>query len=145
MNIDVAVETEIAAAPADIAAVMFDPQREKDWMQAVTGVELMDPALKPGARVTHRAHFMGRNVSWTTEVEAVHFPHLLTMKIPTGPYVGILRYDIQRNGAGSKVRIRTAGEAAQLGMLPTGLVVEPLKAILGDYLGRLKGLVENPR
>jgi len=142
VTIDVAVETEIAAAPADIAAVMFDPQREPDRLKAVTGVELVDPALKPGARVTHRATFMGRNVAWTTEVEAVHFPHVLAMKIPVGPYIGVLRYDIQRNGAGSKVRIRTAGEAAQLGALPNGLVTEPLKALLNDYLGRLKGLVE---
>src|SRR5439155_27098001 len=79
-SVDVTVETEIAAAPADVAAVMFDPQREPEWMSAIKKVDILDAALQAGARVTHTASFMGRDLSWTTEVESVHFPHVLRLK-----------------------------------------------------------------
>ena len=50
-TIDVSAEIDITASPADIAGVMFDPNREPEWMKAVAGVELIDPALERGARV----------------------------------------------------------------------------------------------
>jgi hypothetical protein len=68
-EIEVSADIEIAAAPADVAAVMFDPARESEWLQAVKGVELIDSALAPGARVRHIASFMGKEISWTTTVE----------------------------------------------------------------------------
>ena len=48
---DLTAEIQIAADPADIAAVMFDPARTPEWMSAVTPVEILDRALGPGARV----------------------------------------------------------------------------------------------
>jgi len=36
--VNVTAEIEIAAEPTDVASVMFDPQREPDWMSAVTAV-----------------------------------------------------------------------------------------------------------
>ena len=54
-TIDVAADIEIAAAPADIAAVMFDPAREPEWIGTVTGVTVIDPALAVGARTCSRS------------------------------------------------------------------------------------------
>jgi hypothetical protein len=48
--VNVAAEIEIRR-PTDVASVMFDPQREPDWMSAVKTVELVDKGIKPGARV----------------------------------------------------------------------------------------------
>ena len=48
-SVDVSSEIDILAAPADIAAVMFDPEREPEWMSAVTKVELVERALAAGA------------------------------------------------------------------------------------------------
>ncbi|MEO8483939.1 MAG: SRPBCC family protein [Acidobacteriota bacterium] len=141
-TVDVAVDIEIAANPADIAAIMFDPQREKDWIQAVQSVELIDPALAPGAKVRHRGSLLGRDVSWITEVETVHFPHVLTMRISDGPFVGTVRYEIQRSGGGSRARVRNAGETTALGFLPAAMIEGPLRAAMTADLARLKGLVE---
>lgn len=110
-------------------------------MKAVIGVELVDPALAPGARVKRRGSFLGREFSWQTEVEAVHFPHVLAMRISEGPFVGTVRYDIQRTGTGSHVRIRSVGEAKSL-PLPSALVGGPIRAALTQDLERLKALVE---
>jgi hypothetical protein len=140
--VDVSVEIEIAAAPADVAAVMFDPQREPEWMKAVVGVEIVDPALAPGARVHHRGQLLGRQIGWTTEVEAIHFPHVLTLKITDGPFTGTVRYGIERVGAGSRVKIRNVGESTALGFLPAGAIEAPMRAALQGDLERLKAIVE---
>jgi uncharacterized membrane protein len=141
-SVDLTVETEIAAAPADVAAIMFDPQREPEWMSAIKSVDVIDPALRPGARVRRTAQFLGRELSWTTEVEAVHFPHVLKLKIAEGPFTGTVSYQIQRTLTGSVVRIRNQGETSMLGFLPAALVERPMRSALNADLARLKELVE---
>jgi len=143
-SIDLTVETEIAAAPADVAAVMFDPEREPHWMAAIKSVQVLDPALQPGARVTHHASFMGKELSWTTQVEAVHFPHVLTLRID-GPFTGVIAYNIQRSAGGSTVRVRNQGETGKLGFLPSAVIESPMRAALTGDLQRLKELVEGER
>jgi len=141
-SVDLTVETEIAAAPADVAAIMFDPQREPEWMSAIKRVEVIDPALQPGARVRRTASFMGRELSWTTEVEAVHFPHVLKLKVADGPFTGTISYQIQRSANGSVVRIHNDGQTSMLGFLPASLVEAPMRSALTADLARLKRLVE---
>src|SRR6476661_8039626 len=141
-SIDLTVETEIAAAPADVAAIMFDPQREPEWMSAIKSVEVIDPALQPGARVRRKAQFLGRELSWTTEVEAVHFPHVLKLKIADGPFTGTVSYQIQRSTGGSVVRIHNQGQTTLLGFLPAALIEAPMRSALTADLTRLKHLVE---
>lgn len=142
-SVDVAADIEIAADPADIASVMFDPAREAEWMGAVTGVEVLDPALVPGARVQHRGRVMGQEFTWTTEVEAIHFPHVLALRVSDGPLVGTMRFEIQRSGTGSRVRMRNVGEpGASLSFVPAAMVSGPLRAAMTADLERLKTLVE---
>lgn len=141
-DVDVSVEIDVAADPTDVAAVMFDPAREPEWMQAVKTVEVIDPALAPGARVRHTGSFMGRELSWVTSVDAVHFPHLLALRIAEGPFVGTVRYDVQRSAGGTRVRIRNVGAPAGLNFLPTALVAAPMQAAMAADLERLKALVE---
>jgi hypothetical protein len=142
--IDVSAEIDIEAAPADIAGVMFDPQREPEWITVVTGVELIDPALAPGARVRRTGNLLGRSIGWTTEVERVHFPHLLALRVIDGPFRGTVRYDIQRFGTGSRVRLRNVGEADEW-PVPAALVTAPLRAAMAADLERLKAIVEAQR
>jgi uncharacterized membrane protein len=140
--VNVTAEIEIAAAPADVAAVMFDPQREPEWMSAVKTVEIVDAALQPGARVRRTASFMGKEIAWTTEVEAVHFPHVLKLRIADGPFTGFVSYQIQRGGIGSVARIQNQGETTKLGFLPAAMVEGPMRKAMAGDLERLKALVE---
>jgi hypothetical protein len=103
---------------------------------------VIDPALKPGARVRRTAMFMGQEIAWVTEVEAVHFPHVLNLKVAEGPFVGTINYQIQRSDGGSHVRIRNRGEAAALSFLPSSMIETPLRASMEADLGRLKAIVE---
>lgn len=141
-TIEVNVETEIAAAPADIAAVMFDAAREPEWLSTVKSVEVIDPALQPGARVRHTSNVMGREIIWTSVVETVHFPHVLALRVDEGRVSGMLAFNIQRSDGGSRVRIQTRGEAADLGFLPVALIEGPIRSALTKDLARLKEIVE---
>jgi hypothetical protein len=143
-TIDVSAEIDIQAAPADIAGVMFDPQREPEWIEVITGVELIDPELAPGARVRRVASLFGQTLTWTTEVERVQFPHLLSLRVVEGPFHGTTRYDIQRSGAGSRVRVRHAGDLGQW-PVPAAAVSAPLKAAMDSDLAHLKAIVEGQR
>jgi len=143
MPLDLVAEIEIAADPADIAAVMFDPARAADWMSAVTGVEVIDPALVRGARVRHHGTVLSQSFTWMTEVEAVHFPHVLALRISDGPLVGTTRFDIQRSAGGSRVRIRNVGDPGPaLSVVPAAMIPGPLRSAMVADLERLKTLVE---
>jgi hypothetical protein len=139
--IEVSAEIDIDASPADIAGVMFDPQREPEWIAIVRSVELIDAALKPGARVRRSGSVLGQEIAWTTEVAEVHFPHVLTLRIVEGPMTGTIRYDIQRAGTGTRVRVRAAGESPKLAFLPEALIAAPVRSAMLEGLGRLKSLV----
>lgn len=141
-SLEVSADIEIAASPADIAGVMFDAAREPEWMSTVTGVELIDPSLEPGARQRRTGSVMGKTFSWTSVVEAIHFPHVLILRTDDGPFVGAVRFDIQRSGGGSRVRVRTAGELKDLGFVPAAVVAGPMQSALLADLARLKAIVE---
>jgi Polyketide cyclase / dehydrase and lipid transport len=142
--IDVVADIEIHAEPADIAAVMFDPSRDVEWIDTVTHVEIIDPALARGARVRRTGRVLGREVSWTTTVEAFHFPHLLALQVADGPFAGVLVYEIQRSGAGCRVGIRAVGEPAGIESVPPTMIEGPMRSALGAGLLKLKTLVESP-
>ena len=142
-SVDISSEIDILAAPADIAAVMFDPEREPEWVSAVTKVELIERALAPGARVKRSGTFLGQTISWTSTVEMLHFPHVLALRLGEGPFEGLLRYDIQRSGTGSRVRIRSIGDLVVPG-IPALAVRAPMQKALEADLARLKAIVERP-
>jgi len=139
---DLRAQIEIAAPPSTIAGVMFDPQRYTEWMKTVDRVEVLDPALAPGARVKFHGAFMGKSIAWTTAVETVHFPHVLVLKISDGPFVGTSRIGIQREGGGSRVQMQNTGELNGMPFVPEAMVSGPLQAALQADLVRLKALVE---
>jgi hypothetical protein len=141
-NVDVVAEIEIAAEPTDVAGVMFDPHRDPEWMKAVTAVDVLDPGIKPGARVRRTGQFMGQEISWTTEVASFQFPHVLVLNVNDGPFVGSVRYEVGRSPIGSVARIRTVGSPTQFGFLPSAMIEGPIRSALHADLVRLKALVE---
>ena len=140
--IDVSAEIEIAASPATIAGVMFDPARNHEWMKGVERVEMLDPALAPGARVRYHGDVMGKSLSLTTTVETVHFPHVLELRISDGPFVGTSKIGIQRSGGGSRVQVRTMGEVEGMSFIPDSMIAGPVKSAIESGLGRLKAIIE---
>ena len=65
------------------------------------------------------------------------------LRVVDGPFRGTTKYEIQRSGGGSRVRVRNAGDADKL-PVPVALVEGPLKAAMEGDLARLKVIVEGP-
>lgn len=105
-------EILINGAPADIAGVMFDPARETEWMTAVSSSVPQSRGITVGAEVKRTSTIGGKDIAWSTQVEAFHFPHVLRLVIPTG---GFVKYEVQRHGTGSVARIRAASEVDLFG------------------------------
>jgi hypothetical protein len=126
VSVDISKEILINGAPADIAGVMFDPARETEWMTAVSSSVPQSRGITPGAEVKRTSHVSGRDVQWSTTVDAFHFPHVLRLVIPSGGYI---KYEVQRHGTGSVARVRASSESD----------------LFGFDLEKLKTLVENAR
>jgi carbon monoxide dehydrogenase subunit G len=126
---DIVQNIQIAAAPADVAAVMFDPAREREWMTSVTSTTPRTAGITVGAEVDRTSVVAGQQVSWATQVSGFHFPHVLRLRI-TGGQGGSLNYEVQRAGSGSVAVVRAASDVDLFGFdLPR------LKAIVERGMG----------
>jgi hypothetical protein len=121
---EITEDIQIAAAPADVAAVMFDPARDKEWMTSVTSSQPRTAGITVGAEVERLSLVAGQQVPWSTQVSGFHFPHVLRLTI-AGGQTGAVQYEIQRAGAGSVARVRAASE-----MDLFGFDLERLKALI---------------
>ena len=111
--VDVTVRSTIPAAAADVAAVMFDPNRDPEWIGGAQRVEVITPQpYGVGARVRRHGAFLGRSFAWVTEVTEFEAGRLVRMKHVAGPFTGGVDYSISPVAAGSEVVIRNYGKAS---------------------------------
>ena len=71
---EISQDIQIAAAPADVAAVMFDPARDQEWMRLVTAAHPKSAGITVGAQVDRTSVVAGRQIPWTTEVAGLKIP-----------------------------------------------------------------------
>jgi hypothetical protein len=111
--VDVTVRSTIPAAAADVAAVMFDPSRDPEWIGGAQHVEVITPQpYGVGTRVRRHGAFLGRSFAWVTEVTEFDADHLVRMKHVSGPFIGGVDYSITPVAGGSEVVIRNYGKAS---------------------------------
>lgn len=140
--IELNAQIEIAAEPTDVAGLMFDPNREAEWIDVVKTVTVIDAGISPGARVERTGRLMGHEFSWATEVVAFHFPHMLELRVADAPVEGTVTFHVVRSAGGTTARIRVAGNPGSLSFLPVSMITGPATSMLEADLGRLKDLVE---
>ena len=114
--VDVTDSRVIKARPKQIAAVMFDPRRDPEW---IGGAKFVDPPkgnpTKVGARVTRHGGFLGKKFSWQTEVLGYEPDHILHMTFVAGPMKGgAVTYRIEPDGTSSLVSVRNTGPGPKL-------------------------------
>ena len=113
---DVTATRNIAAPPGAVARVMFDPQRDPEW---IGGAKSVDPPTGDptsiGARTTRHGGFLGRKFSWTTVIAGFEPDRQLHMNFIAGPMKGgFVTYRIDPDGKNSRVSIRNTGPGPQL-------------------------------
>ncbi len=138
---EVNVTRFLAASPAQVAAIMFDPGLDPQWIGGAARAELLTGGeIGIGFRVRRHGGFLGRTFSWTTEVRE-HVPErLLRMAVIEGPMMGSeVCYLIDPEVGGSLVSIRNRGAASF--SLPG--ISWFLRRSVGKDLERLGRLVES--
>jgi uncharacterized membrane protein len=138
-NVDVAVSGFVAATPARVRRIMFDPLQDPSWMAAVKTVQALEQEPGTGARVRRTGRFLGRPLRWTTEITRLSH-HSLDLRIIDGPMRGTVAYRIEPDRNGSRVTIRNIGEAP--GFAPRWLLTFMMRRSLAADLRRLRQVVE---
>lgn len=111
------VEHTIYASPEDVAAIMFDPDREGEWVAKGGKVERLTPGpLAVGSRVRHDVGVLGWQLSVVTEVAAYDPGRTLEMKIVDAPDHGAIIYQVAPTSGGAIASIHV--EDASMARMP---------------------------
>lgn len=109
---DFFVEQTIHAAPEAVAAIMFDPDRDGEWMEWGGQAEHLTPGpLRVGSRLRHKAGVIGWPVSFVVEVKAYDPGRRLEMDVAAGSDHGVLIFQVAPTAGGAIASIRARDDA----------------------------------
>jgi hypothetical protein len=141
--VDVTVSQEISAEPQRVAAVLFDPARDPEWIGGARKAEILTPGVPYGVgyRVRRTGGFLGRTFSWVTEITDYEPQRLTRMKYVAGPFQGGVDYSVSPSNGGSVVTIRNYGAAS----FSFPFMASMMRMSVAGDLRRLKRIVETAR
>lgn len=143
MPFDVRVEAKVARPPREVAAYMFDPHHDPEW---ITGIEHVDPPAGPvdvGTETHRLARFMGRRIDYVLRVVDQVPDRLLVMESVRAPFPMGVTYGIEPDGSGSRVSLRVTGGYGLLMRLARPIVSRQIRRSLEADLRRLRGRLES--
>jgi len=107
---DVTVTRHIAAAPEKVAAIMFDPGRDAEWLGGVKSVTMLTVApYDVGTRIRREGVLLGRKIVWMTETTVYDPGEWTEMCVIEGPFSGDIEYRIEPEGDGARVFLINRG------------------------------------
>ena len=121
MSLDVTASVDIDAAPAVVAAVQFDPERDPEWIGGVNRIERITPGpIGEGSRVRRLGGFLGRPIVWLMHVVAFEPDRLVSMHAEQSPFPMDVDYRLEPIDDGRRTRasIRIRGEGRGMYGLP---------------------------
>lgn len=142
MLFDVRVEAHVARSPEVVAAYMFDPHHDPDW---ISGIEHVDPPAGPvgvGTETHRLAKFMGQRIDYVLRV-VQHIPdRLLVMESVKAPFPMGVTYGVEPDASGSMVSLRVTGGYGLLMRLARPIGSRQIKGSLEADLRHLRGRLE---
>jgi hypothetical protein len=143
MPFNVRVEAHVGRSPEDVAAYMFDPRHDPEW---ITGIEHVDPTAAPVAvgTETHRlARFMGRRIDYVLRVIEYVPDRLLVMESVRAPFPMGVAYGVEPDPSGSRVSLRVTGGYGLLMRLARPIVSRQIRRNLEADLRHLRRRLES--
>ncbi len=142
MPIDVRVEATIARPADQVAAYMFDPSHDPEW---ITGIVQVEPPAEPvgvGTETHRLAKFMGRRIDYVLKV-VEHIPNrLLVMESVRAPFPMGVTYGVEPVGSGSRVSLRVTGGYGLLMRVAQPIISRQIRRNLQADLRHLRERVE---
>ncbi len=137
------VEQLIGRPPEQVAAYAMDPANDREWIGALTRVEVLgDGPVRPGTRVRRVARFLGRDMEYVNEITELRRHERLAMKSVKAPFAMTVVYEFEPSGDGTRMRIYTGGDASGFYKVAAPALSAMVKRGVTSDLRRLKERLE---
>jgi uncharacterized membrane protein len=142
--VDVLSEIEIERPREEVAAFAADPDNASRWYENIKSVEWKSPRpLEAGSQVEFTAHFLGRTLAYTYEMEELVPGERLVMATADGPFPMETTYTWEdAPPAGTRMTLRNRGEPSGFAGLAAPLLERAMRRANRKDLARLKELLE---
>lgn len=143
MALDEVAEIRIARDPETVAAYMFDPAHDPEWIGGISHAEpLTEGPIEVGSRVRRRASFLGREIRYVMEVVGYEPHHRVAMHAVEAPMPMDVTYEVNPADGGSLARVRVQGDAGGLYRLAGPMVSRQVRRSIEGDVRRLKEILE---
>ena len=144
MSIDVTAEATIARPRARVAAYLFDPANDPEWIGGVRTARLAgDGPVTEGSRVERVAGFLGRRIEYLVEVVEMEPARRLRMKTIAGPFPMDIEYALEDGADETTVfRNRVRGDASGFFRIASPLMAPMVRRNIQKDAERLRDVLE---
>jgi uncharacterized membrane protein len=144
MPVDIQTEIEIDRPRSEVAAYASDPDNATSWYENIKAVEWESPKpVAVGSRVGFVAHFLGRRLAYTYEVNVIVPGERFVMSTAEGPFPMETTYSWEDapNG-GTKMTLRNQGEPSGFSRITAPMMANAVRRANRRDLLRLKAILE---
>ena len=144
MQVDVRTQVEIDRPRTEVAAFAADPDNATAWYENIESVEWRTPKpLTVGSRIAFVAHFLGRRLAYTYEVEQHVAGERFVMGTAEGPFPMQTTYEWEdAPGGGTTMRLRNRGRPAGFARVAAPVMAAAMRRANRRDLAKLKALLE---
>jgi uncharacterized protein YndB with AHSA1/START domain len=135
------ITVDVARPPAEVFAYLTDVSKLPEWQTSASEADV-DGAVRLGARVRERRHFLGRDVRTELEVTAYAPPQRFDVESRSGPVEFNIRHTLTPTPEGTRLR---ADVEVKIGGMMRLAAQGPLKIAAREFrsdFARLKDLLE---
>jgi uncharacterized protein YndB with AHSA1/START domain len=131
----VSITTDLAAAPADVFAVVADFAQGPRWQPNMRSARWTSaPPHGVGSTFEQTAHFMGRDMTAAYEVTELDAPRVVAIRSTSGPFAISVRRVLEPHGGGTRITETASGGPGGVGKLLDPLMKPMLRrTIERDY------------
>jgi len=144
MTVDVTTEIVIGRPVGAVAAYAADPSNAPAWYQNIASATWQtSPPPQAGSRMTFRARFLGRALTYTYEITDLVPGERLVMRTAQGPFPMETTYTWQPAGDGStRMTLRNRGEPAGFPRLAAPLMARAIRRANRKDLRKLSSILQ---
>ena len=147
MPVDVRTQIEIDRPRGDVAAYASDPDNATAWYENIEAVEWKSAKpLAVGSRIAFVAHFLGRRLAYTYEVQAIIPGERFVMSTAEGPFPMETTYAWEDTAdGGTRMTLRNRGEPSGFSRMVAPMMAAAMRRANRKDLARLKTILEEAR
>jgi len=143
MAVDTTAEITVDRARDDVAAYLWDPANDHEWIGGLRSARLVTPApVTVGSRVQRVASFLGRRVEYLNEITELT-PGRLAMRSVTAPFPMRITYELHdAGGDATEVAVRVEGDTGRFYALAGPFLARAVHRSVSRDLRNLKRVLE---